>query len=608
MIRTNLVLVLTEMSTKSRVILVTGGSGLVGQAIKTIIDEEKSQNHDGSKDETWIFCGSKDGDLRDKAQTDALFERYQPTHVIHLAAMVGGLFHNMAHNLDFFRENMAINDNVLNASYKHNVKKVVSCLSTCIFPDKTTYPIDETMVHNGPPHTSNFGYSYAKRMIDVLNSNTEKAVEPKIANRANASTHRKLPKPGAKPDLDESESSGDELQYYAGPANSDSSLSPLSLPSSIENLHLLSDDDTEINDIAASTSLVPYQQSSPITNACSPSILSPYVSASRQLHSFETTPLSPVPSTSCQVNLPSPLAMSPQVPAPLVNNLLRRNHLQSPLSPATRSSRPRVATVRRRIIPPKRLVPNWRCCKFTGSAEVEDILFEPHEEKSAIEYFKLFFSDDIVSHIMEQTNIYSTQTNGSSINITEDVVKDFLAILLNMGVVKMYAKTSDIGRLSSNSTATIQKPVAERPPDAVRYDQIGHYPKIIITRGRGYQEMYGCTFTSVIPCNVFGPYDNFNLQASHVIPALIRRMDDAMQKVDEEDEVSISTVAEMIKKAHGFSGEIVYDITKADGQYKKTASNKKLRSLYKDFKFTPFETAIHDTVAWYKQNREHARL
>lgn len=49
------------------------------------------------------------------------------------------------------------------------VKKVVSCLSTCIFPDKTTYPIDETMVHDGPPHDSNFGYAYGKRMIDVYN-------------------------------------------------------------------------------------------------------------------------------------------------------------------------------------------------------------------------------------------------------------------------------------------------------------------------------------------------------------------------------------------------------------------------------------------------------
>lgn len=39
-----------------------------------------------------------------------------------------------------------MNDNVLQASYEGGVKKVVSCLSTCIFPDKTTYPIDETMV------------------------------------------------------------------------------------------------------------------------------------------------------------------------------------------------------------------------------------------------------------------------------------------------------------------------------------------------------------------------------------------------------------------------------------------------------------------------------
>ncbi|KAG8277112.1 GDP-L-fucose synthase [Homalodisca vitripennis] len=64
---------------------------------------------------------------------------------------------------------MKINDNVLQACFEEGVTKVISCLSTCIFPDKTSYPIDETMVHNGPPHPSNFGYSYAKRMIDVAN-------------------------------------------------------------------------------------------------------------------------------------------------------------------------------------------------------------------------------------------------------------------------------------------------------------------------------------------------------------------------------------------------------------------------------------------------------
>ncbi len=107
--------------------------------------------------------------MSDKNATLKLFADKKPTHVIHLAAMVGGLFHNLRANLDFFRVNMLINDNVLSASHACDVKKVVSCLSTCIFPDKTTYPIDETMVHNGPPHDSNFGYSYAKRMIDVLN-------------------------------------------------------------------------------------------------------------------------------------------------------------------------------------------------------------------------------------------------------------------------------------------------------------------------------------------------------------------------------------------------------------------------------------------------------
>lgn len=58
---------------------------------------------------------------------------------------------------------------MLQTAYEHKCIKVVSCLSTCIFPDKTTYPIDETMVHNGPPHPSNYGYSYAKRMIDIQN-------------------------------------------------------------------------------------------------------------------------------------------------------------------------------------------------------------------------------------------------------------------------------------------------------------------------------------------------------------------------------------------------------------------------------------------------------
>ena len=63
-------------------------------------------------------------------------------------------------NLEFLRKNIAINDNVLQTAYECGVRNVVTCLSTCIFPDKTTYPINETMLHNGPPHSSNYGYRY----------------------------------------------------------------------------------------------------------------------------------------------------------------------------------------------------------------------------------------------------------------------------------------------------------------------------------------------------------------------------------------------------------------------------------------------------------------
>ncbi|XP_067086418.1 GDP-L-fucose synthase-like isoform X3 [Osmerus mordax] len=146
-------------------VLVTGSTGLVGKAIERVVNEEE-----GSKEaEQWVFLSSKDANLMDFQETLAVFQKHKPTHVIHLAAMVGGLYKNMKANLDFWRNNLYINDNVLQAAHEVGVVKVVSCLSTCIFPDKTTYPIDETMIHNGPPHPSNFGYSYAKRMIDVHN-------------------------------------------------------------------------------------------------------------------------------------------------------------------------------------------------------------------------------------------------------------------------------------------------------------------------------------------------------------------------------------------------------------------------------------------------------
>ncbi len=140
-------------------ILVTGGTGLVGYGIQSI--QQEYPNFE------FMFLSSKDCDLSDYKQVNKLFEKEKPDFVIHLAAYVGGLFKNMNQKIDMFEKNMLINLNVLKYSHQYNVKKVVSCLSTCIFPDKTTYPINEQMLHDGAPHNSNDAYAYAKRMLEV---------------------------------------------------------------------------------------------------------------------------------------------------------------------------------------------------------------------------------------------------------------------------------------------------------------------------------------------------------------------------------------------------------------------------------------------------------
>jgi len=142
-----------------KIILVTGGTGLVGNAIRNI-----SNSYPES---TFVFVSSSMFDLSRIEETQQMFRTYQPDTVIHLAACVGGLYKNMNNKVEMLEKNVQINFNVISCAYKFGVKKLVACLSTCIFPDKVTYPIDETMLHNGPPHSSNDAYAYAKRLVEI---------------------------------------------------------------------------------------------------------------------------------------------------------------------------------------------------------------------------------------------------------------------------------------------------------------------------------------------------------------------------------------------------------------------------------------------------------
>lgn len=137
-------------------VLITGGSGLVGSSFKNIDTNNQL-----------ILVGSSDADLKNRKETENLIAKNQPDAIIHLAAKVGGVKGNSDFVADFFHENVLINTNVLNSARQFRVPKVVSLLSTCIYPDNPTYPLSEDQIHNGEPHPSNFGYAYAKRMLEI---------------------------------------------------------------------------------------------------------------------------------------------------------------------------------------------------------------------------------------------------------------------------------------------------------------------------------------------------------------------------------------------------------------------------------------------------------
>jgi len=152
-----------QQQNDKKLVLVTGGSGLVGCAIQKMAKEQGNERN-------FVFLSSKMCDLRDENAVDLMFEKYSPQIVIHLAAMVGGLFKNERNNLMMLAENVAMNQNVLKSAHKHNVEKLICCLSTCIYPNgmgQDGRMIFESDLHCGLPHQSNIGYAMAKRMMSV---------------------------------------------------------------------------------------------------------------------------------------------------------------------------------------------------------------------------------------------------------------------------------------------------------------------------------------------------------------------------------------------------------------------------------------------------------
>jgi len=136
-------------------VLVTGGTGFLGNRLKRYKPN-------------WTYLGSGVCDLKDYNQTEDALRELRPDAIVHLAARVGGIKDNSENQAEFYLQNTLINTNIIQAAYSTGVKRVLSSLSTCAFPDVVSqYPFTEADIFSGPPAKTNFSYGYTKRALHV---------------------------------------------------------------------------------------------------------------------------------------------------------------------------------------------------------------------------------------------------------------------------------------------------------------------------------------------------------------------------------------------------------------------------------------------------------
>jgi GDP-L-fucose synthase len=168
--------------------------------------------------------------------------------------------------------------------------------------------------------------------------------------------------------------------------------------------------------------------------------------------------------------------------------------------------------------------------------------------------------------------------------------------------------------------------------------------KALLVMLQAYREQYGLNGAYLMPVNLYGPGDNFDLQSSHVIPALIRKCEEARitgaghvscwgtgsasreflyvddcadaivaatetydgaepVNVGAHSEITIKDLTELIARVTGFEGRLEWDPSKPDGQPRRALDTSRAKELFGFEASTPLEAGLERTVAWY---REHA--
>ena len=139
---------------KSSRIYVAGHTGLVGSSIKRCLEQKKYSN--------LIYRTPDKLDLTDQKSVNGFFEKERPEYVFLAAAMVGGIMANNTYRADFIYNNIMIQSNIIYASWKYGVKKLLFLGSTCIYPKNAPQPLKEDYLLTSPLEYTNEPYAIAK--------------------------------------------------------------------------------------------------------------------------------------------------------------------------------------------------------------------------------------------------------------------------------------------------------------------------------------------------------------------------------------------------------------------------------------------------------------
>ncbi len=145
---------------KNQKIFIAGSGGMVGSAIKRAYLNEKKCN--SKRDQTILSPTRKELDLANYNSVDNWLKKNKPDIVIIAAAKVGGIYANKTQPTEFILENLKIQTNLIELSYKHNVSKLLFLGSSCIYPKFANQPIIEEELLNGQLESTNQYYALAK--------------------------------------------------------------------------------------------------------------------------------------------------------------------------------------------------------------------------------------------------------------------------------------------------------------------------------------------------------------------------------------------------------------------------------------------------------------